>query len=152
MTTKKLLQLMTDINTELPPINDRINTFMTFVTAYLPLTEEDHLVGENSNLSEWITEMAISASWDSIPDDIVNREYNRALTAFRENGHPSTWIINAIQESAIDALKQGQLISVRISDVRKNLQLNRYIAKHAFCLRLLRDLLEVSDAHHLSST
>ncbi len=144
---------MTDINTELPPINERIDEFITFVTAYLPITEEDHHVGETSNLSEWVNEMAVSAPWDLIPDDVVNREYSRALAIYCANGPPPHWIIQAIEETTILNLENSKLISAKISDVRKNIKLNRFAANHNFCLRLLlRDLFAVIDAHHLSST
>jgi hypothetical protein len=143
---------------------NRVNRFIQGVPLMLPRTESEHLSTYNMppdqissnpdiilpNLYEWVTEMVVGASF--ISDEIIQSEYNRALAVYRLHGPPPQWIIDAIDETINDILTNSKRVHQRrILDLHKNIQFNRHIAKHDFCLRLRRDLLEVTDAPHHSS-
>lgn len=143
---------------------NRVNRFIQEVPFLLPRTEEEHLSTDNlpqdhiesdpdiilPNLYEWVTEMVVCASF--IPDEIMHNEYSRALAVYCLNGPPPQWIIHAIDEVINESLTYSKRVHQRrILDLHKNIQFNRHIAKHDFCLRLRRDLVAEMDAHHPSS-
>jgi hypothetical protein len=98
------------------------------------------------SMTKWVFLMAnrYPGPLDGIPDDIVNQEYNHAISIICSNGHPSKFIqvLYATADNLLAAVKEQTMNS---EDTITNRIVVKEEHRHNFCLCLIRDLFARSE-------
>lgn len=118
----------------------RVNNYINAVRLALP-TDNPVPKITVSTMTKWVFLMAnrYPGPLDGIPDDIVNQEYNHAISIICSNGHPTKFIqvLYVTAEHLLAAVKEQ---TNHTEDSLTNSVVLRGEHRHNFCLGLIRDL------------
>jgi hypothetical protein len=118
----------------------RVNNYINAVRLALP-TDNPVPKITVSTMTKWVFLMAnrYPGPLDGIPDDIVNQEYNHAISIICSNGHPTKFIqvLYVTAENLLAAVKEQ---TTHTEDSLSNSVVLRGEHRHNFCLGLIRDL------------